>query len=136
MVVHITLQDIQELNQIRNLIISGDLDNQKLGVNLFRTHRLVSGDFHGLLFKTDSGKQIPINWYFKKIDEAEVLNTQNVPVDGRYFGPGSLLPIIEALIKGESRFSTNLVFRFDHIYNEDEIRNRQGVAINNAPMEF
>ena len=115
--INLKLNELTELNQIRGLLSSNDFETKVLGLNMFISSDLYRKTLSSFDYKVKSGKQIPIYWFVRKMEEKvkEQVNSTNMCNFGSYGDfEHMIIQIIDSILLCESdRFTTSIAFNID-----------------------
>lgn len=115
--INLKLEELTELNQIRGLLSSNDFETKVLGLNMFKSSDLYRKALSTFDYKVKSGKQIPVYWFVRKMEEKvqEQVNSTNT----RSFTPYSdleymIVRIIDSILLCEGdKFIAPISFNID-----------------------
>lgn len=121
--VELNLRDIQDLNQMKSMLKSNDLETMQLGYDMFKAHRITQ-TFYGMTIKINE-KEIPVSWYFRKADKEKEDQKDKLVYEQTW--PELILRVLTAIQESSNCFRTGVVIRFN--YQDMEDNTQEGMHI-------
>ena len=110
--IDLTLEQLQEMNQILGLLKSQDLESRLVGFEMFKASDLFRHQFYYFRYQSRPGKWIPISWYVHKASElAERAVTNQGPFVERF--ENLIIPIVESILLSEPKFQVDVTFNIN-----------------------
>ena len=110
--IDLTLEQLQEMNQILGLLKSQDLESRLVGFEMFKASDLFQHQFYYFRYQSRPGKWIPISWYVHKASElAERAVANQGPFVERF--ENLIIPIVESILLSEPKFQVDVTFNIN-----------------------
>ena len=110
--IDLTLEQLQEMNQILGLLKSQDLESRLVGFEMFRMSDLFRHQFYDFKYKSKPGKCIPVSWYIYKASELAEKAVANQDQYVERF-ENLIIPIVESILLSEPKFQVDITFNIN-----------------------
>lgn len=110
--IDLTLEQLQEMNQILGLLKSQDLESRLVGFEMFKASDLFRHQFYHFRYQSRPGKWIPISWYVNKASELVEKAVANQDQYVERF-ENLIIPIIESILLSEPKFQVDVTFNIN-----------------------
>ena len=110
--IDLTLEQLQEMNQILGLLKSQDLESRLVGFEMFKATDLFKHQFYNFRYQSRPGKWIPISWYVHKASELAERAVANQDSFVERF-ENLIIPIVESILLSEPKFQVDVTFNIN-----------------------